>query len=84
MKLQINTKEKIIKLEESVNLGELFTQLEELLPNMKWREYTLERNIIWNNPYVVPCTPQYVTATPCDPLVPSYIITCDTNKSNIT
>ena len=72
MKLQINSTEKIIRLEEQVNLGELFTFLEEILPDFKWREYSIEGNVVYNvsNPIVVnPVTP-YAPIVPIYPNVP--------------
>jgi hypothetical protein len=58
MKIQIDTNNKIIKLEESIKLDILLNELEKLLPN--WKEYTLEVNttIYWADP-VVPVYPQY-------------------------
>jgi len=50
MKLQIDLDAKIIRIEENVNLGEFFSKLEELLPDLKWREYELK---------VSPNTPTY-------------------------
>lgn len=82
MKIQLNTKEKTIKLEESIKLGELFSKLEEMFPDLAWREYTLETGctIVWNNPIQV--TPTF----PQQPYIPRYPwenpwITCigDTN-----
>lgn len=66
MKLQINTKEKLIRLEKSVSLGDLFTQLEELLPDMKWREYTLEGTIInnWTYPIITSPLERYTPRIP--------------------
>ena len=49
MKLQIDFDNKTIKLEEKVNLGELFNQLEEILPDLKWREFELEVGSITNH-----------------------------------
>ena len=49
MKLQIDFDNKTIKLEEKVNLGELFNQLEEILPDLKWREFELEMGSITNH-----------------------------------
>ncbi|MBC7088650.1 MAG: hypothetical protein H5T96_09345 [Tissierellales bacterium] len=55
MKIQIDTDNKTICLEEKVNLGEFFSKLEELFPDLKWREYTLETGIInyWTNPIII-------------------------------
>ena len=83
MKLQINTSEKLIRLEESTNLGELFTQLEELLPDMKWREYSIEAIIVNNcNPPVI--TFPYEPYVPVNPVTPWITYSVDTNKINIT
>lgn len=60
MKIEINTKDKRIRLTENANLGELFTFLEEILPDLKWREYSIEGNVVYSvsNPIVVnPITP---------------------------
>lgn len=55
MKLQLDTTAKTIKIEESVNLGELINSLEKLLPDGLWKEFKLETNTIinWNNPIVI-------------------------------
>ena len=71
MKLQINSTHKIIKLEEQVNLGELFTFLEEILPDLKWREYSLQQPVSWvYYPYHTYTLP---------PTFPPYDITCENN-----
>lgn len=84
MKISINTKDKLIKIEESVSLGELFTQLEELLPDMKWREYTLEIGCVnWGNPIPnIPYVP-YIPVYP-NPNTPWITYSVDTNKINVT
>ena len=55
MRLQLDTKEKVIRLEESVNLAEFFENIKELLHDGSWREYRLETNctINWATPIVV-------------------------------
>lgn len=56
MKIQLDTNSKTIKLDESVNLGELQEVLEKILPNNKWKNYKLETNTIinnWSNPIVI-------------------------------
>lgn len=69
MKLEINTKDKRIRLTENANLGELFTFLEEILPDMKWREYSIEGNVVYSAPNpIMPFTPY----TPISPVNPSY------------
>jgi len=52
MKIQLDTTNKSIKIEEVVNLGELMDTLENLLPNGTWKEFNLETSIInnWINP----------------------------------
>ena len=42
MKLQLDFDEKTIRIEEKVNLGELFNKLEEILSDLKWREFDLD------------------------------------------
>jgi hypothetical protein len=56
MNIQINTKEKTIKLAETVNLKELEEVLLKLFPNNEWREYNLETNTVinnWNSPLII-------------------------------
>ena len=60
MKILIDTKEKVIKVEEAVNLGELIKSLKKLLPK-DWEGFKLETNteIIWNNPIIYDRWPRY-------------------------
>lgn len=55
MKLQLDTTNKTIKIEEQVNLKELFELLENILPNGVWKEFKLECNttIQWTNPITI-------------------------------
>jgi len=55
MKLQLDTTERIIRVEETVNLGELFDLLEKLLPNEMWRAFKLETQTVisWVNPITI-------------------------------
>lgn len=55
MKIQLDTNAKTIKLEESVNIGELQELLEKFLPNGQWKEFKLETSVIhnWSNPIVI-------------------------------
>ena len=55
MKIQLDTTAKQIKIEETVNLGELTEALERLLPNGVWKEFKLETHtsINWTNPIVI-------------------------------
>ena len=59
MLIQIDTVEKTIKIEEKVNLGELFSYMEQLFPDLKWREFDLEVGTIvnWINPITFPVYP---------------------------
>lgn len=82
MKIQIDTIEKTIKIEEKVNLGELFSYMEQLFPDLKWREFNLEVGTIinWINPITLP---QYPYPQPTDPYYP-WIITCGTYNIDIS
>jgi hypothetical protein len=55
MKLQLDTDNKTIKIEDKVNLGDFVEMLEKLLPYGKWREFSLETNVsvVWNSPPIV-------------------------------
>lgn len=57
MKLQLDTKNKTIKVQESeVILEDLIATLETLLPDGKWKEFILETNttqITWTNPFYI-------------------------------
>ena len=56
MKLQIDTKEKTIKVEDKINLKELMNGLKKLLPNGEWEKYSLETNTIiynWRDPIII-------------------------------
>jgi len=59
MKLQIDTGEKVIKVEEKVNLGEFIQTLKKIFPRGDWRNYSIDCNntITWA-PY-----PWYYTTT---------------------
>lgn len=65
MILQIDTKAKTIKVEETVNFGELVKTLNKLLPKGEWKTYKLETNTVINwNEYPVwtyPIFPFYPT-----------------------
>jgi hypothetical protein len=72
MKLQLDTTNKTIKVEEKVNLAEFTDTLEKLLPNGKWREFELECNttINWNSPIIVEPYRPYNPYRPCIPWQP--------------
>jgi hypothetical protein len=70
MKLQIDTKAKTIKIDETVNIKELIQILEKLLPK-EWKDYWLESGsvIYWpSQPVIIydrwnpqPLPPYYIT-----------------------
>lgn len=56
MKIQLDTTLKIIKIEESVNLNDLFEMLNKILPNDEWKTFKIETNttIEWrSNPIII-------------------------------
>lgn len=62
MKIQLDTTNKVIKLENSINLGELVKNLEKILPKAEWKQFTLETNTVinnWNSPVIIREYPQY-------------------------
>lgn len=60
MKIQINTTEKTIKVDETVSLKELTDELERFLPNGEWKEYKLDVTpVIITTPYVPYIPPTY-------------------------
>ena len=67
MKIQLDTENKEIKVEETVNLGELTETLEKLLPNGEWKKFKLntQTKINWSpNPINVPYQPY--NPIPCE------------------
>jgi hypothetical protein len=66
MKLVLDTVQKTIKIEESVNLGELIETLEIMLPMGVWKEFTLETNtqIVWKSPIIFK---EYIRTSPLYP-----------------
>lgn len=74
MKLQLDFDNKIIRTEERVNLGNFFSKLEEILPDLKWREFDLEVGSItnWINPIPYPVYPAPYDITPCPPWIVTY------------
>jgi hypothetical protein len=79
MKLQLDTENKIIRIEESVNLDEFYTMIKKLFPNDLWKKFKLETNVIsnWTSPIIIkeypvypyPYTPQpiYIQPSPSLP-----------------
>ena len=60
MKLFIDTESKVIKIEETVNFGELIKKVKKLLPG-EWKDYKIETHsvIAWTNPIVIQDWPLY-------------------------
>lgn len=56
MKLQLDLDNKIIRIEETVNLDKLFNQLEQILPNNQWKQFDLQPLTLtnWTTPIVIP------------------------------
>lgn len=63
MKIQLDTINKTITIEEDVNLHDFYEELNSLLPGGLWREFTLKVSKIkdWNDP---------ITITPSRPINP--------------
>ena len=67
MKLQIDTKEKTIKVEENVNIEDFLKTIKQLFPN-EWKEFTLETNTVINySPWITwdYNNPSLTIAEPC-------------------
>lgn len=69
MKIQLDTVNKTIQIEETINLGELMEQIQLILPNGLWKEFKLEVKTInyWTEPITLP----YIPYTP-SPIYPLY------------
>lgn len=60
MKIQLDTENKTIKIEEEVNLNELVEMVKKLLPDGEWQIYKLEpmiQNNYLNLPTILPIQP---------------------------
>ena len=56
MRIQLDTKAKVIRLEDKILLKDLVVTLEKLLPKKEWQTFTLETNTVinnWNSPVVI-------------------------------
>lgn len=76
MKIQLDTENKTIKVENDVKLKDLVDTLEKLLPKGEWKEFELQTNVTttgWSAPIVVD---RYV------PSYPSYPWFCKTGDDN--
>jgi hypothetical protein len=83
MKLQLDTTNKTIKVEGSVNLNELFDALRKLLPQGEWKEFSLEANttIVWTNPITI--QPWVYPYYPTYPWWNSPVITCEAGTGKL-
>lgn len=63
MKLQLDTINKTIKIEDNVSFQELIDVLEKLLPKGEWKKFTLETSTVinnWSSPIIIEKTvPRY-------------------------
>lgn len=82
MKIQLDTTNKTIKIEERVLISKLLTTLKGLLPNNEWKKYTLETHTVinnWNSPYIIKEIPVYPRPSfPVWPQYPWYTPYCST------
>ena len=87
MKIQLDTTNMTIKIEEDINLGELYTMLDKMLPQKEWQSFKLLTNVklewvnpivihAWTNPY------RYPWWQPLSPIV--YPTQYDSNPCTIT
>lgn len=55
LQLEISDKEKIVRIEEATNVGELYDFLLAHFPNDTWREFKLEVKTViqWQNPVII-------------------------------
>mgnify|MGYP001609138376 CR=1 FL=1 len=87
MKVQIDTTNKIIRVEEKVNLHEFYKAIQKLLSNGEWKEFELDTNtkIEWTFPIImrekepiwIP-NPAPYTSPSTNPLPQPWYTTCGT------
>ena len=92
MKIQLDTDKQTIKVEETVNLNDLFVFLNKILPNNEWHTYSIETNvtinwsnpIIINNPITYPINPVPIIPNCPDPRQPwiTYLSADETKSQN--
>ena len=78
MKLQINTDNKTITIEEGVNLGDLYEALFKMFPKFTWKEYTIipvKTIEHWTSPVTIPWNNPLPWYNPI--IQPPYTITCE-------
>lgn len=66
MKIQLDTENKTITIEEDINLNDFMERINILLPGGLWREFTLKITKIkeWSDPIVVPSTTPNIPTYP--------------------
>jgi hypothetical protein len=84
MKMQLDTTNKLIKVEGTVNLGEFMEILKKLLPDGKWKEFSIETQtyINWVNPIVI--NPYEPCPTPWPWWDQTWVVSCDGTTENTT
>ena len=76
MRIKIDTESKVIQLEQSAKLTELFALVKKLFPNDEWKQYSLEsvQTIYdWNRPIYIPSVWGNLESQP-------FTITCTDNS----
>ena len=76
MRIEIDTTQKKLKVQENIKLGDLFAELKKMFPNNDWKDWTIEPTTVWQ---YYPYTPIYNT-----PYVYPYEITCSDHSGTIT
>ena len=79
MKIQLDTTNKTIKIEENIKVSKLIATLKKLLPE-DWKDFTLETHTIinnWGSPYIIKEYPVYP-----QPYYPNYPWYCSSTKDN--
>ena len=71
MKIQIDTNEKMIAVEQDVNLNEFLKAVRKLFPNGEWKDYSLKTEVIinWSNPIYIEKWEPYVPYSPYYPWI---------------
>lgn len=84
MNIEINTKDKTIKVLNPINLEDLYVELKKLLPDNEWKKYTLSVAIQCVPTYYPDqriFSPQYIepVISPLTNPYNPYVVTCTTN-----
>jgi hypothetical protein len=79
MKLQLDTTNKTVKIENDIKISQLIKTLKAMLPN-DWKDFTLQTNTTiqhWTNPIVWPIVQPYV-----QPYYQPWYFTCRSNSGS--